>query len=223
MPRSRPAGPANGRRCCRRPRRPGRRPSKVAEALADREQVGQRLAGMLAQGQAVDHRDAAWAASSTATSWGPVRTTIASTKRSRLRATSRDALAGTQDHVVGQVDRVAAELGRARLERHPGAQAGLLEEHRQRPPGEPGVVMAAIGPELRLELGREVEAAPSTSERDRSATLEQIASSQELAVDIACWRSCARRRLATSASCTGAPCGPASGRTSCVPSSAGRG
>ena len=45
-----------------------------------------------------------------------------------------DGLAGAHDGVLGQVDRVPAELGHAGLERHPRPQAGLLEEHRQRPP-----------------------------------------------------------------------------------------
>jgi hypothetical protein len=52
---------------------------------------------------------------------------------------------------------MAAELGGARLERHPGPQAGFLEEHRHGPPGQRRSSMAATGPELSLQLGSAIE------------------------------------------------------------------
>ena len=54
-----------------------------------------------------------------------------------------DALAGAHDRVLGQVDRVPAELVHARLERHARPEARLLEEHRERPPDERRVGVAA--------------------------------------------------------------------------------
>ena len=95
----------------------------------------------------------AWAASSTTTSCGPVRAMIPSTNRPRFRATSRDALPAAEHDALGEVDRVAAELGHRGLERDPRAQARSLEQHRERPPLERRLRVPPVGGELGLELG----------------------------------------------------------------------
>ena len=78
----------------------------------------------------------------------------------RRRGRSR----GRRGRVLGQVDRVSAQLVHARLERHARPEARLLEQHRQRPPDERRVGVAAIGEVLRLQLRSEVED-PQTSSR----------------------------------------------------------
>ena len=55
-PRARRARRASERRCCRRRRRRAAGPVELAERLAQGEQVGQRLAGVVAGGEHVDHR-----------------------------------------------------------------------------------------------------------------------------------------------------------------------
>ena len=60
-----------------------------------------------------------------------------------------DALAGAEDDVVGQVDRVPAELGHAGLERDARPQARLLEEHRERPAGQRRIARADGSPGTR--------------------------------------------------------------------------
>src|SRR3972149_6603515 len=57
----------------------------------------------------------------------------------------------------GQVDGGPAELGHPRLERDPGAQRRLLEDHRQRPTDERRRRMAAVRGELGLQLARPLE------------------------------------------------------------------
>ena len=84
------------------------------EPLLDREHVGERLAGVLAEGQAVDHRDRRLGGELDDDLVGPVRTTIAVDEPLEVPGHVADALAGAQDHVLGQVDRVAAELDHAR-------------------------------------------------------------------------------------------------------------
>ena len=84
---------------------------------------------------------------------------------------------------------MAAELRGARLERHPGAQAGLLEEHRQGPPGEGRLGVAVAGPELGLEVGGEVEEPLDLGAR-QVGDAEQIASSQGARASTSAWRSC---------------------------------
>ena len=68
-----------------------------------------------------------------------------------------DALPGAHDRVLGQVDGVPAELVHARLECHPGAEAGLLEQQRERSPDERRVGVTARREELLLELRRALE------------------------------------------------------------------
>ena len=107
-----------------------------AEPLLDREEVGQRLARMLAQREAVDHRDVCLGRQ--------LHDHLVRTRPDddavheplEVVGDVADALARAEDHVVGEVDGVPAELGHARLEGHPRAQARLLEEHREGPPGE---------------------------------------------------------------------------------------
>ena len=56
-----------------------------------------------------------------------------------------NALTRTEHDVVGEVDRVPAELDHPGLERHPRPQARLLEQHRQRPPRPAAAPHAAAG------------------------------------------------------------------------------
>ena len=115
--------------------------TQVAEALADREDVGERLARMLAERQAVDDRDRGLGGQldHDLVRPGPGHDRV--DEPLEVAGDVAYALAGAHDDVLGQVDRVAAELVHPGLERHPGPEAGLLEEHRERPAGErrPGV------------------------------------------------------------------------------------
>ena len=107
-----------------------------SEPLLHGEHVGERLAGMLAQGQAVDDRDVGLG--------GELQGDLVRTCPDHDRVDDplevaghvTDALAGAEHGVVGQVDGVAAELGHPGLEGDPCPQARLLEEHRQRAPGQ---------------------------------------------------------------------------------------
>ena len=125
----------------------------------------------------------AWAASSSATSCGPVRTTIAVDEPIEITGHVADALAGAQDRVVGQVDRVTAELDHPGLERDPRPQTRLLEQHRQRPPGQRQDVVSAVRAELRLEHRRRLEDAPDLRRRQVRDT-QQIPPTQRLRVVI---------------------------------------
>jgi len=71
-----------------------------------------------------------------------------------------DALASAEHDVVRQVDRMPAELDHPGLERDPRPQAGLLEQHGQRPTGQRRIDMSPGGDELGLEFGRGAEDAP---------------------------------------------------------------
>jgi hypothetical protein len=68
-----------------------------------------------------------------------------------------DTLAGPENDVVRQVDRVATELVHARLERHARPETRPLEQHRQRPSQERRAGMAAVTSEFGLEALRAVE------------------------------------------------------------------
>ena len=76
-----------------------------------------------------------------------------------------DALAGPEHDVMGEVDRVTAELGHPGLERHARAQARLLEEHGQRPTRQRRQRVAPRRPELRLQPRRRLEDPPDLSRR----------------------------------------------------------
>ena len=180
-------------------------PIQPAEPLPDREQVGQRLARVLALGQPVDDRDAGLGGELDGHVVRPRPEDDGIDEPLQVAGHVVDALAGAQDGIVGQVDGVPAELGHPRLEAHPGPEAGLLEEHRQRPPGKARDGMAAGGPELSLDLrGCLVDAKDLRGRQVRHA--EQVAAAQ------------GRRRgshaatpaaAVVSASCTGAPFGRA--------------
>ena len=103
-------------------------PSQLADQLADRVQIGQRLAGMAEIGQAVDDRAGA----------------VLGQIDGRLMAIGADhddvgifaqdageigdALAAAEAGLVAQEDRAAAEMGHAGLETDPRAQRGFLED-----------------------------------------------------------------------------------------------
>ena len=137
-----------------------------------------------------------------------------------------DALARAEDDVVRQVDRVPPQLRHPSLECHAGPQAGPLKKHRQRPPDERRIDVPMVRDELGLQLRRAVE------DRDDLGGAE-ISRAKKIPAPQGCRLRCdahhatlaapmtAARRGAT-AWCTAEPCAPASGRTSCAPSSAGR-
>ena len=104
-----------------------------AEALLDREQVRERLAGMLAKREPVDDRHARLGRE---LHGHLVRTRPDDDRIDHPLEVPRDvahALPGAQHDVMGQVDRVAAKLDHAGLEADPRPQARLLEQHRERP------------------------------------------------------------------------------------------
>ncbi len=132
-------------------------PIEPPKPLTEREDIGQGLARVLAQGQAVDDRNR-----------GLGRELDDHGVRSRpgndgvdepleIPGDVADALAGTHDDVLGQVDRVPAELVHARLERDASAKARALEEHRDRPPDKRRRSVAAAREEFRLELRGAIE------------------------------------------------------------------
>ena len=118
-----------------------RQPAEVAEPLVEREQVGQRLARVLADRQAVDDRDRGLRGElqhdlvRSRAGHDPVHEAL------EVVGDVGDALAAAEHDPLGEVDRVPAELGHPGLERDPRAQARALEEHGERPPLEwrPGV------------------------------------------------------------------------------------
>ena len=133
---------------------------------------------MLAQRQAVDHRDR-----------GLGRELDDDLVRARpgddrvdeaveVAGDVTDALPRAQDDVVGQVDRVAAELVHPGLERHPRPEARLLEQHRQRPARERRLGVPAVAP----ELGLEARGAPRSNTRDGPRHAEQIGERQQITV-----------------------------------------
>ena len=65
-----------------------------------------------------------------------------------------DRFAGAHHDVLGEVDRVPAELGHPRLERHARAQARTLEQHRQGAPAQRRVGVAPVRAELGLQRRR---------------------------------------------------------------------
>ena len=105
-----------------------------------------------------------------------------------------DALARAEDDVVGQVDRVPTELDHPGLERHPRAQARLLEEHRERPARQRPIGVPPLARYSALSDAVVAKTRP-TSAADRSATLSRSRPRRER-----------RHPGATSASCTAAPC-----------------
>ena len=127
---------------------------QVAELLVEREQVREGLAGMLADREAVDDRD---------------RRLGRELGHDLVRAGARhdrvdeplevlrdvaDRLAGAHHDVLGEVDRVPAELGHPGLERDAGAQARALEHHREGAPAQRRVGVATLRAELGLERRR---------------------------------------------------------------------
>ena len=107
----------------------------------------------------------AWVASSTATSCGTGPDDDAVDEPLEVARHVADALARTEDDVVGQVDRVTPELRHPGLERHPRPEARLLEQHRQRPPDQRRRHMPPRRQELRLQDPRRVEHQPDLISR----------------------------------------------------------
>jgi hypothetical protein len=75
------------------------------------------------------------------------------------------ALAGTEHDVVGQIDRVPAELDHPGFERHPRPQTRLLEQHRQGASHERRRRVSPRSPELGLQRRRSVEHRPDLTGR----------------------------------------------------------
>ena len=131
-------------------------PVEAPEVLAQRQQVGERLAGMLVVRQRIDDRDRGLGGKllhdrvRERPDDDPVDPAV------EVARDVRDALADAEADVARRkVDRVAAELAHAGLERHPRPQARLLEQHRQRlarqrrplvPPQPPVLVLQRRGP-----------------------------------------------------------------------------
>ena len=153
------------------------------ESLANREHVGERLAWMLAQRQAVDDRDAGLAGqlSRDFVRAGPDDDAV--DEPLEVPSHVPHALAGAEHDVMGQIDRMPAELDHAGLEGHPRPQARLLEQHRQRPTDQRRRRVAPPRPVLGLERGRRVEDPPDLIRREVSHT-QQIPPDQ---------RTCGRR------------------------------
>ena len=108
-----------------------RAPLAVAPVLAQRQHVGQRLAGMLLVAQRVDDvQSRAAAASVLALSCAYVRITSAAHPAFEVARDVLRAARARRRRIPGQVQRVAAELADRDLERRPRAQRGLLEEQR---------------------------------------------------------------------------------------------
>jgi hypothetical protein len=115
---------------------------------------------MLAKGQAVDHRDRRLGREldDDLMRTGPGDDRV--DEPLEVVGNVADALAGAHDDVLGQVDRVPAELVHPGLERDTRPEARLLEEHRQRPADERrggGRAELAAGVLLGLEPVRPVE------------------------------------------------------------------
>ena len=147
------------------------------ESLLEREHIREGLARMLPEGQPVDHRDVSL-----------VRELLRDLVRSgpdddgvdhslEVAGDVANALPGAEDHVMGQVDRVAAQLGHAGLEAHPGAQARLLEEHRQRPTRERRPRVSPARPKLRLQPSRGLKDPPDFCRR-KVSDAQQIPSDE---------------------------------------------
>ena len=148
-----------------------RQPAQLAEPLVEREQVGQRLARMLAQRQAVDHRHARLRRQ---LDHDLVRPGPGHDRVDEPLEVLRDVahrLPGAHDDILGQVDRRPAELRHPRLERHARPQAGLLEQHRERPATERRIGVDPVGWNSALSSAARRNSA-RTSSRDRSAADE---------------------------------------------------
>ena len=153
-------------------------PLKVAEALPQRQQVGQRLARMLEVAQGVDHRHGHRLGQLIhgGLGEGPCHERVhPAVERARDVV---GALAATQAHIrVGQVDRAAAKLLRGQLEGDARPQAGFLEEQDHRPSSQ---WLFAVGPGERpfgLQGGRRLEQARQL-ERRQVADAEQVATAE---------------------------------------------
>ena len=128
-------------------------PLEAAEGLAQREQVGQRLARVVAGGEHVEDRDRALGGELLEQRVGPgAHADGVDVAREHERGVP-DRLAARELHLVGAQDhRVAAELDDAGLEGHARARRGLLEDERD------DAVAQRVGRARRgLELGGAVE------------------------------------------------------------------
>ncbi len=127
-----------------------------AAVLADGERVGHALAGVMSIGKAVDHRHLPVLGEVVNVLLGEGADHDAVYVAAHHVGRVFDRLAHSQLDVVGaQEHGLGAELLDADLEAHPGARAGLHEDHRHGPPGEHGV---RLTPFLQgLDLCGEVE------------------------------------------------------------------
>ena len=250
-------------------------PPQVSEPLVEGEQVRQGLAGVLADGQPVDHRDRG--------PGGQLRHDLVGTgpghdavdEALEVARHVADGLPPAEDDALGEVDRMAAELGHPGLERDPCPEARLLEQHRERAPLQRRVRVPALGQVLRLEIrgageqpldlgcrqvgGADEIASPKrvcahgvtlpgrrisdgadpvptdlpgrriSDGADGAPSARRLRGRERAHLDVrerapAAGNAAGGRQVrAVSAWCTGVPCGRASARTSCAPSSAGPG
>ena len=108
----------------------------VPEPLAHREEIGEGLARVLAQRQAVDHRDRRLGCQLDDDLVRPGPGDDRVDEPLEVPGDVPHALAGAHDDVFGEVHRLPAKLVHAGLERHACPEAGLLEQHREGPPRE---------------------------------------------------------------------------------------
>jgi len=130
------------------------------EPLAHREDIREGLARMLSQRQAVDDRDLGLGRQLDRDLVRPRPDDDRVDEPIEVTGDISDALTLAEHHVMGQVDRVATQLGHPGLEGDPRAQARLLEQHRQRPAGERRRDVPARRPVFALERRRRLEDTP---------------------------------------------------------------
>jgi len=136
-------------------------PAEPPERLAQGEDVGQRLAGVLVEGEGVDHGDIGGRGQLHGDLVVPGPDDDPVNERLEVARDVGDRFADAPADIArGQLDGTAAELEHAGLERHPRPEAGPLEEHRQRPPDERRPLVAPRDGELGLEGGGRREHAP---------------------------------------------------------------
>ena len=128
-------------------------PVEVAEMLADREEVGQRLAGVLEVREGVDHRDRRRGGEDLQALLleGPEHDRVDVARQDTTGVLDR--LTATQLELRrGQHDGVRAELFHPDLERDTRAGGGLLEDQRDRSAGQRSGVRAPIRLQCRAEV-----------------------------------------------------------------------
>ncbi len=132
-------------------------PVELPEPLPQGEHVGESLAWVLPQCQPVDDRNRRLGSELDDDGMRSRPGHDRVDEPLEIAGNVTRALPGAHDDVLGQVDRMPAELVHPRFERDTGTQARPLEEHRERAPGERRFGVPARREELSLELCGTVE------------------------------------------------------------------